>query len=301
MVELVTIDAIEGPDGQNLNADDGVSFLGTPEVQDGYLFDHTNVDLKGLLRGVEQIASIRGRVSLPIPTAIVDVRCSAGASDTIAAEGFEITPQDWGAYTTIDVQCEGSAEAIDVRMSALGADETPMGMLMADSMPWDKRVRASLQTPEAPTAIDLKLCTVETLTYSFELTGVPLARFAENPAELAQLEFTGDAPFAVEFMRFTKRDADFPEVELTIRNLCNKDAANVMAEFHYIDAAGTELGSFQHTLTGTFGFDGAEPFTAGSSQTQLTTAFFMPAETERVRIVVTQVEFVDATSWTQAN
>jgi hypothetical protein len=176
-----------------------------------------------------------------------------------------------------------------------------MGVLMADSMPWDDAVQASLQTPETPTAVDLKVCTVEQLTYSFELTALGLTRFSENPAELPKLEFEGGSPFAVEFVRFTKRDADFPEVQLTIKNLCNKDSTSVMAEFHYVDANGTELESFQHTLTGTFGADGIEPFAAGSEQTQLTTAFFMPPETASVRVVVTQVEFADATTWANAN
>lgn len=299
MVELCSVDSIEGPSGQNLNADDGVTFLGTPNVSGGYLLDTTHLDLKGLLRDVESISSVRGSISLTIPTSVTEARCASGSTDTIEADGFSVTPKEWNTYSTLDVTCETGTENVRVRMSPLFEDGRPMGMLMSDSMPWDDLVRASLQTPETPAQIDLKICTVETMSYDFELRDVPLERFAEMPAALAALEFNGPEPFAVEFVRFTKRDADFPEVELTIKNLSNKDATSVLAEFHYVDASGNDLENFQHTLSGPFGMDGVEPFRARSEQTERTTAFFMPEATQSVRVVVTQVEFVDASTWSR--
>ena len=300
MVELCSVETIEGPAGENLNGDDGVTFLGTPDIVGGYLTDTTNFDLKGLMRDVERVRSVRGSVSIAIPTAIAEARCSS-TQEPVRSGPFEVRPKEWGTYTTFEVLAasgeELDANSIEVRLSPT-SQGAPLGMLTSDSMGWGDVVQASLQTPEAPEHVDLKICTTRTLRYEFELNDVPLAHFAEMPAELAELEFVGPAPFEVEFVRFTSRDADFPEVELTVRNLCNKDANSVVAMFRYLDDSGQPIDDgFQHTLTGTFGVDGPEPFAAGTNQTHRTTAFFMPEETERLRVSVTQVEFFDASTW----
>jgi hypothetical protein len=68
--------------------------------------------------------------------------------------------------------------------------------------------------------------------------------------------------------------------------------------FFYLDGSDNELGSSPHTLTGEFGFDGAEPLLeVGQETEQGSVVFFLPEGTRDLRTRVESVEFADGTSW----
>jgi hypothetical protein len=299
LMELVHFDRVTDAQDRSLNADEGVSYLGSPTITAGFLSSSTTIDLRNLLRDVTEIASVSGGLSYSIPTAVRAARCEADGGP-VTVEGFEIAPEDWGAYTTLAVGVPEDNEGdLVVRLSPLDAEGAPMGMLSSDSMSWGDSVHASVQTPEPPAALDVKVCTVAALEHAFELTGVPLRHHAEMPEKLLELAFEGDAPVTVEFLRISKADADFPEIELRIRNVSNKNADHVSVDLRYLDASKAELGTFQPTLTGSFGSDGFKPFAAGAEEVQETTAFFMPEGTVSVDVSVSGVEFSDATTWSR--
>ena len=240
---------------------------------------------------------MEGSVHLTIPTWVISSRFEAGEPATKKAGDLLLTRKDWGESTSLEITGAPDAEAVSVRLAPEGAGGEPMGTIYSDSSGWGDTVTANLQTPEAPAAVALKICTVTSLEYPFTLAGVPLARHAEQPAELTPLSFTGETPIAIEFVRFTER-GDFPKVELRIANTSNKVVQNANATFVYLNAAGSELEDFPHMLTGEFDFEGQKPLAdAGAAVTQETQAAFAPADTASLRFRIDQVTFVDGSEW----
>ena len=81
-------------------------------------------------------------------------------------------------------------------------------------------------------------------------------------------------------------------------NRSNKDALVGHVKFHYLDAAGKEVGDCSTTLTGGFSGKGHAPVvTRESSASVESTAFFMPKDAKTLRVVIHRVEFVDGTVW----
>lgn len=297
MIELASVESIVDVRGKNLNADDGVSFMGQPEIEGSYLSTNLSLDLKGLLRDVETM-TISGSVLLSFPSTVQDLRWTQRDDEARKVGPYAVELEGWSESTQFSVRATGDLDALQVRLSATDAAQQPLGTLYTDSSNWGDRVNASIQTNAAPAAVDLKICRLEQIAFAFELPGVTLARHAEMPAQLEPLRFDGAAPIAVEFVRFTKRDEQFPEVELSIASTANKNVESAVTTFFYDDAQGRQLEDFPHTLTGEFSFEGQAPLVAPRSTTkQNVTAFFMPAETKRIRIRVQEVTFVDASKW----
>ncbi|MCA9002209.1 MAG: hypothetical protein KDB61_09810, partial [Planctomycetes bacterium] len=145
-----------------------------------------------------------------------------------------------------------------------------------------------------------KLIETEPLEFPFELTGVALERYSEQPEALASLEFDAAQPVSVVFVDFKDRDAQFPEVILRTVSHANKDARNVSVKMIYLDDENKEIKNSFVSLTAEFDFEAGfdQPFIrSGAIESTTQNAFFMPTETVSVQISVREVEFMDGTVW----
>ena len=300
MSEVLRIERVRSAQAQPLG-DETVQYMGTPEVRDGYMTYTLDRDLTGLLRGVETIDAIVGEVRLTLPVELEQLSRERGDRKPSALAAGTVTVAEWGEQTRFELKgSESSLENVEVRMSPRKASGDPLGVLYGSSSGWGSELQASLQCPEPPAAVDLKVCTAEVLSYPFTLRGVPLARFAEQPERLEPLAFAGPTPFVVELADRQPGDGDQWEVTLRLRNSSNKDAVSLMVEFAYLDAGGNELDDFPHTLTGDYDFDVGRfgPVApAGETVEHETLAAFVPAGTAHIRFEVQKAEFQDGTTW----
>ncbi len=299
MFEMLRLDRLRGAQDQPL-ADEEVTHLGAPEQRAGYLSYKLEKELTGLLRGVEVIDSIAGEVLLSIPVSVEAVTWerSDDAPRTLAAGTLTVT--EWAEQTQFQLEGDEAAlEGLEIRTSPSQATGEPLGVTYESSGGWGSTRNASLQCPEVPAAIDLKLCRVEALRFPFELRGVALARFAEQPEQIEALTFEGVAPVEVQLDGSLRRDGDQVEVTLQLKNHSNKDVTTLQIQFVYLDAAGAELDDFPHSLMGTYDFDGQqEPLVAaGETASTETWAAFVPDGTTDIRCEVQSVDFPDGTSW----
>jgi hypothetical protein len=298
MVESLVVEDILDPAEVSLQADQGMRYMGTPETSAALWQSQTGFDLKNLLRSASEV-EVRGSVRLQIPLALRAASLSADDAELETVQGVTIERKEWGESTRFSVRgSEDLLQDLQVRFGATKASGEPLGILFSDWSIWGEQMNTGLQTPEIPGTVDLKLCTARELVYPFVLGGVPLRHWQEQPKVLATLGFDGSIPLQVEFVRFTQADEHFPKVELRLRNHSNKDAVHASATFVYVDASGTELESFPHTLTGEFNFAGQAPLAVqGGTATLETVAHFMPPGTARIEIRVESVTFVDASQW----
>ena len=299
MLEMLHVDRVRGAEDQPL-ADEEVSHFGAPEQRAGYLSYKLEKELTGLLRGVEVIDSIAGEILLSIPVSVEAITWERGedAPRTLAAGTLTVT--EWAEQTQFQLEGDEAAiEGLEVRTSPRQATGEPLGVTYESTGGWGSTRKASLQCPEVPAAIDLKLCRVEELRYPFLLRGVALSRFAEQPEQIEALTFEGPAPVEVQLDGALRRNHDQSEVTLRLKNHSNKDATTLQVRYVYLDAAGAELDDFPHSLTGSFNFDGQqEPLVAaGGLASQETWATFMPEGTSGIHFEVQSVGFPDGTSW----
>ena len=296
MVETLAVAAIQNATGESVNANEDTTFYGTPQVDKALFGDSTSFSLRSLLRGVEEI-HVQGSVRLRIPSWVVATRVEAGGAATKSVGDLLVTRKEWGESTSFEITGAPDADAVSVQLAPEGGDGEPMGSIYSDSNSWGDVVNASLQTPETPSAVDLKICTVTEVEYTFELEGIPLARSAEQPEHITPLTFPGEAPITIDFVRFVER-GDFPKVELRVSNVSNKVTQSVSTTFVYLSAAGKEIETFPHLLSGEFDFEGQHPLAdEGATVTHETQAAFAPANTASIRVRIDEVTFFDASDW----
>lgn len=301
--ETSVFERVENDDGESLKADENVRYYGGGYIAGTSYTDRTGIDLKGLLRDVESIHVIAGIQRLVRPAAVHAVEFSTlreGVSQRVG--DWRVTVKRTGKNTEFEIR--GPEEQLDDLMVQFRAEDAAgeeMGIQFHSSAQWGQdKVQASLQTPESPGLVEMKLVTAEVLEYPFELTNIPLAHHAEMPAEIEGLSFgEHEKPAAVEFVRFTDREnPDFPKVLVRARNFANKDALTIHVTFTYLDRQGKALKDFPHTLMGTFSAAGHSPVVEEGQTAEVeTTAFFMPEETAGLEVTVEKVEFIDGTEW----
>ena len=207
MGETVSITEVSGPAGRSLNADEGVRFWGTPAVAGSYLVTRASVDLRNLLRDVRLIEHLRGELSISFASDVFPLRWEQGETGSKPVAGDRaLELVEWGTYTRFQMEVEpDGVDRYEVRFAPLDGSGKPLGTLMSDSSGWGSELSASLQTPEVPGALDIRVCARERATYAFDLRDIPLAHHAAMPEALTPLAFEGAAPLTVEFLDFGER------------------------------------------------------------------------------------------------
>lgn len=298
-VELLTFERLRGPADEVLT-DENVHHLGSPTVQGNYLTYRISKDLRGLLRSVTSFRAT-GALQLDLPTTVESVTWSRDRTEPMDTAFGTLSMESWGE--SVRFRLEGSEDAsledVDVRLSPLRADGSPLGVHFASAHGWGRTLDANVDCPEAPATVELKLCRNQTVRHAFELGPVALARFAEQPTHLEPLTFEGAAPLALEFLGSRRENGN---VQATVRatNRANKDAVGFTAVFYYLDGSGNVLKDFPHTFSGEWDFELGEsgPAVPSAAQAELTTfAAFAPDDFATIRLELQRVTFPDGTSW----
>ena len=305
MEEYLAIGGLSSTRGANLRADEDVHYMGSPTVTGG-LFEYSlSLDLVGLLRDVESF-DVTGEVVLTLPSEVhVGEFPNGHVEAPVQAGPWSITWQEPGQYNQFGLEHAdgetGETGEAGVRFAPRFASGEPMGVQSENASSMFNHVSASLSTPEAPASLTLKVFTPTELRSEFQVAGVRLSHFAEQPAQLEPLAFSGAAPIEVGFEAFVDRsDPDFPKVRLSVASHCNLPAESAQVTLQYLDAAGSQLHEFPHSLTGEMTFEGTQPLAALDTElSQETTSFFMPAETASIRVRVDSVEFLNGTTWSR--
>lgn len=302
MFEHITIKKITDRSGNNLHTEEGVSFLGKPNIQGAYWSDRLTLELSGLLRSVKRIRRLAGRLTLRLPTMVDRISWPRGRVDKRELFGDRtLELVHWGATSRFRFNARPERIALtELRFSATEKDDFPLETLFTDSFGLGENLAAGFRTTEIPERIDVKVCTVKELTYPFALEGIRLLRHEDMPVALEALQFEGLGPVQAEFVRFKRRGDGFPQIAMRLHNTSNKDVLALQTEFHYLDRHGVEVGSFPHSLSGGQEFGAYAPgaiVTRGMTVEETATAFFLPGETVTVRIDVSEVSFSDASRW----
>ena len=299
MGEVLRVDKVRSATDEPLTVENLQQWT-TPEVQGGYFTFSMGRELTGLLRAVEEISLVEGEVRFALPTHIEEFELAGSEKDHELSVGA-VTVNEWGKDVRFDVKgTEDSLDGVELRMSPRKASGDPLGTLFGSANGWGANLQANVQCPEPPAALDVKLCIEQVLSFPFELRGLPLQRFREQPERLESLSFDGKTPVQAALIGAIRRDGDQAEVTLQLTNSSNKDATSVMIEFFYVDGQGAELSDFPHTLNGEYDFDtqATGPLvTAGQAKETTSFAAFLPKEAVSVRFEVKRVEFPDGTEW----
>lgn len=304
--ETVRIGPVVDAQGRSLKANEDTTYWGGGTIVETAFQDMTSIDLKNLLRDVETIHSISGSRRLALPTAVESIEFTTLLEGVSKAAGeVRVTLKSLGDNQNINFDVTGPEEVLGslmVQFWPLDAEGNDLGIVYQSADYWrGERAQATLQTSAPPATVRMKLVTAhEVLEYPFELSSVPLSKYAQMPEAIEELVFAGhDAPVDIAFVAFGDRsDPSFPKVTVRATNHSNKKAVVVHAKFIYLDGAGATLKDFPHTLQGTFTADGRQPLAGpGKSSEVETVAFFMPEETSTLLATVEKVEFIDGTTW----
>jgi len=300
MYEHVRLTKLVDKRGRDLQAEQGITFISRPEIHGTYWSERFTIELAGLLRSVRRITRLEGRLSLRLPRTVEALRWPQDDPRTRRSLGertLELSQWD----DTLHFRMQGPAHLIaqtEMRFSPLAKNYRAMHVLSDASFGVGNVLTASVETTDVPLRVDIKVCAVEELSYPFALEGIVLQRYEDMPSRPERLVFDGEAPVRPEFVRFQKRAAGAPQIQVRLSNTSNKDVTRLSAEFHYFNDRGVELGTFPHAWASEGA--GAAPVALvvrGMTIEETCPAFFLPEDTHEVRIEITEVEFSDASHW----
>ena len=301
--EKVIFRSIIDANGNSLRVNDNTRYIGGGSHMSDRYSDTTRIELKNLLRGVEQIATIEGVQRLVLPLEVVEVKfdhLEKGARQKVGSLTF--TVRDTGPVLTIDI--EGPEEAVrelQILGLALDASENDIQVHYEDVTPWRPgQCRYQLQAETAPRELYMKVVTRrQVIEYPFRLASIPLLLSAEMPAHLAPVTFGGHpAPVSVHFREFRRPANQLPIAQIDVHNHANKDIEHVSVQFYYLDARGKDLENSIHTVSAPMTPGNLPPLVrAGARVRNEATAFFMPDAARNLRIEVEAVGFMDGTTW----
>jgi hypothetical protein len=305
LYDTMRIESVADARGRSL-ANTDISYLSSPVVKGTAATDSASVDLVHLLRDVTRLDRIAGSYRVLVPERVDEVVfAESEVGEPRAAGELTVTLKTFGESSMIEITGpESQTKNAKILYLPVDGDGNPMAVQFTNTQAWSAgRGQSQLNTAGVPANIRMKVISKATIeSYPFEVKETPLTRYAEMPEKIEELAFAGhDAPVTIAFQEITKWDPNFNEVRIRIRNESNKDAMQISAIFTYLDADGAELKEFPHSLNGVYSSSGQLPIAMHGAQVdEDTTAFFMPPETEDIRIQVDEVEFSDGSVWKAA-
>lgn len=309
------VNLVEGPtctfehvllaDGRDVLAGpDGITRVIEPTLLD---VRNDRLQLGGLLKDVSQLAEVQGFVRLPIP-----LQTSVAWLDSLEV-GYQVqtetlsvklltnsvTPNSW--YLRYEVFSGASIEGLVAFAFDAEGRLIPTDSFGTSWAPGVNQGTGSLNLSQEPRMLAVVVIDKQTVFESaFALKNIPLAKSAEQPAELTKLAFDGfDHPITLDIGEL-KRETIFKEAELTLRNRSNKDIREIEFTMHYLDAQGEKLRDNPTSIAAKYE-DSKEPYPilvkAGGTTKMMQTAYLCPDETKQITITVTSVLFADLERW----
>jgi hypothetical protein len=286
------------------------------------------VPLRNLLRDLDTVSLVRGRLVVALPARVDEVRFDRLALGVTGQEGdvrLTIRRADLGVPaggppgTAAAPRVGTSAEAAGpvralVELDAAGmegkrllfAAHDGLGRLLrCGTADVPRPDLARIEVTGDPAALVCKVVSLQEVEYPFELRDVPLTR---TPQRLEPARFPGhECPVSVEFLAIVRPGEPstnqqlflprkFPAVRLQLRNHCQKNVEKVRLKLTYLDAAGQPVGEGEKTAA-TFNelenklrvIEPGTPFEVEDDG--------LPAGAVKAAVSVTAVGFADGTAW----
>lgn len=286
--DTIAITRIEDAEGNSLmkRYRGGIGFNSAPTST----FDRTmQQGLKNLLRLVTTLSIVDGVVQLSVPSKVAVLKfdkLQAGAEKTsgdIRLKLQSASPQ------AVSVEFEG-ADLDQIQLLAYDAAGKRLDVIGTGGFGGGNSGMKSLQIQGQAQTLEARVVTQsDELSYEFTFKNIPLPNFAQAPEKLASLEFEGESPLTLQFVRIGGKP-NFRRVIFNVTNHTNKDVQSLSIQMHFLDANGNELEKSSTTI-------GSAPIESGKQTEVEATAFFMPDETKTATATVTKVEFADASEW----
>lgn len=253
------------------------------------------VELKNLIRSVEQIERLNGELSFVLPTKMTTLKFpnmdkgTTASGDGLTMKIDNVSP---GQMSMIDVEFEG-IEPDRVKIVPLDADGKALEVNGGSSSSFGEKGTCSVFVQGTPASIEARVIQeTERIRVPFELVGIALESHGQMPEAIEPLKFEGDAPITVEFVEF-KGSGDSQKIVLRVSNHTNKDLSEVFLQLNYYDASDKKLDDSPHShMWGGTSF----PAAGGTDDIEAST-FFMPDNTKSIRVDVQTASFADATEW----
>jgi hypothetical protein len=259
--------------------------------------------LKGLLSKVDKIKSCSGSITLTIPT-----KTEVFQADDLTA-GAELTQGEVKVQLKSVEQVLG-ASAGNSTYSFVWSGVQPKGFVAVAFDKDGKAIRATQSRQSSMRAeisganvasIKLTLVTeTEQISYPFELLDIPLPNHQAQPAELAPLTFTGDAPVEITLGSIQpSRGGNFFRAFLKVNNRANKAVREVMMEYTYNTKDFPQPRKGIHSASW---FSEEKTRQAGiliqageSTMIEMMSAFI--SKDSKLQVQATMVKFADGTMW----
>lgn len=318
------IDTVAAADGRDLYHAANQRFYGQSSLARGRESTTLSerawvVPLRNLLRDLDAVHQVRGRLPVALPVRVDVIRFDrlapgvAGQAGDVRLTVRQVDQVDPGvraggpppAGTAARPALEFDAGGIDGRRLKFAAYEA-LGRKLACGEPSTPRPDlVRVEVPGEPAAVVFKVVSLQEVEYAFELRDVPLRQ--RPPQRLEPARFPGhEAPVSVEFLGvvpardrqgpFLPGPPKFPAVKLRLDNHCQKGVEQVRMKLTYLDAAGRPLKEAARTAA-TFNeqegrlrvLEPGKPFEVEEPD--------LPGGTVKAAVTVTAVGFADGTGW----
>jgi hypothetical protein len=324
---------ISAADGSDLYRTDYPGSAPSPGVPPGFAGRQyqrqLNVPLKNLLRDLDVIHEVRGRVRVILPAKVLAVRFDPLVSGTVRQTGgvsltlrrpVATPPGQTGALglpaQRLDPTRTGQSgmQAV-LEFETEGTDGLPLRWMAYDrsgaALRGDRARPAPnglvrLEVPSDTAAVVLKVVTEKReVVYPFELHEVPLQR---APRHIEAPQFPRHAaPVEIELVRMISPSGGAnpatlgapTAVEVRIRNFSQKDVEHVRMRFTYFDAAGGRLKeAMREGLKSPRFVPGPAILVNANSEDAITVDDpDRPEGTSRITVTPVVVGFTDGTTW----
>jgi hypothetical protein len=279
------------------------------------------VPLKNLLRDLDTVHRVRGRLPLLLPVRVDVIRfdqpvvgIAAQAGDArLTVRQVDIALPAGGppvggpaAPATPPVTALAfDAQGLDGRRVKFAAYDALGRKLKCGEPETPRPDLVRLEVPGEPATVVFKVVSLQEVEYAFELRDVPLRQ--RVPERLEPARFPGrEAPVSVEFLAVVRPQerqgpaqaapAKFPVVRLQLHNHCQKSVERVQLKLNYLDATGRSLKEVARNVATPNAFDGrlavfesGKPFEVEERD--------LPDGAVKVAVTVTGVGFADGTAW----
>jgi len=306
--ELLVVDKVSSSKGLvHFEHDTGTSYVTEPQQANGVFILERNPELRRLLKSVQTISSVTGKIKLSVPEEVVMVRFDSieAGKKTVGTVEVELIAAKEESASRLKVTALDNPNLdkavhymwYDREGTPLDPSHNPFSGARGNT--WESSGGVEGDTP--PESVEVKVISkTRDYEFPFEFKNVPLKDFAKMPEKEIKLEFGAHpAPCSATFVKFTNvEDKNFPKFEMQIINHSNKTVKNFNAKKFYLDAAGKDLDDSFGTTNGGFKDGDWQPVVeAKQTVTKEETAFHMPEGTQGMRIEIQSVEFIDGEEW----
>jgi hypothetical protein len=307
VVQLLAADTFSSDDPMQIKVTEAVDADGNNLLDEGFGggsfgndildFDRQQqINLKHLLKKVDKIASVKGSVTLTLPTKVGIAKfekLTKGEKKTI--DGIELSLESvkkvGDGSTSVQVKVIKSGDK-RVEMYAYDAKGELLSSFGGGHFGFDDQKTFDNQFKGKPASLEVRIVTEEKeFAYPVELSAIPLPSHDRMPEKLAAVTFKGDAPLRIEFIEIKEKNGG-QQLVFDVANTSNKSFKRFQCTIEYFDEAGKSLKTSPHGHS----FTEVLP---GKSQRVDISAFFMPEGTKTVKAIADNVRFIDATTWKQ--